>query len=419
MLKRICLLALALMLAVPALADTPVWEAHAARLAQELPQLAVNETYIEIYGGYFFVLTYKEALDELAAQTWTQPLRDVYLSVDMDALDRMAEAENPSDELLALYEQSKEYVQGMLPGSLMMQALDNEGILIMSSLQNHLYFLDAQEPDGTAYFIRFYADGTPMFFLHATHDGVGSLQCYPLPDAALAECTSAADVQAWLAAADIPQLLVAHDEPQRFALYEMYEADGSKGLDRMACDLVQGLPAHVNDPLWQTVLMQGNLSTDILAAWMHAGDEAPVLMAHTQLDAQVQALNMWGLNAAALMMEEESPAQRLLRSDVPMNVASGLILREAGEMAYVTAMNMNVGSVCYNPDQPDGLGMYIFVYEDGRAACAVWHAEDGFVDMSAMPLPVAEIAECRSAAALTMWFGTHYTPMAFAEVVPE
>ena len=176
MLKRICLLALALMLAVPALADTPVWEAHAARLAQELPQLAVNETYIQIYGGYFFVPTYKEALDALSAQTWTQPLRDVYLSVDMDALDRMAEAENPSDELLALYEQSKEYVQGMLPGSLMMQALDNEGILIMSSLQNHLYFLDAQEPDGTAYFIRFYADGTPMFFLHATHDGVGSLQ---------------------------------------------------------------------------------------------------------------------------------------------------------------------------------------------------------------------------------------------------
>lgn len=419
MLKRICLLVLALMLAVPALADTTVWEAHAARLAQELPQLSVNETYIEIYGGYFFVLTYKEALDALSAQTWTQPLRDVYLSVDMEALDRMAAAEKPSEELLALYEQSKEYVQGMLPGSLMMQALDNEGILIMSSLQNHLYFLDAQEPDGTAYFIRFYADGTPMFFLHATHDGVGSLQCYPLPDAALAECTSAADVQAWLAAADIPQLLVAHDEPQRFALYEMYEADGSKGLDRMACDLVQGLPAHVNDPLWQTVLMQGNLSTDILAAWMHAGDEAPVLMAHTQLDAQVQVLNMWGLNAAALMMEEESPAQRLLRSSVPMNVASGLILREAGEMVYVTVVNMNVGSVCYNPDQPDGLGMYIFVYEDGRAACAVWHAEDGFVDMSAMPLPVAEIAECRSAAALTMWFGTHYTPMAFAEVVPE
>ena len=419
MLKRICLLVLALLLEVPAFADAPQWEAHAARLAQELPQLAVNETYIQIYGGYFFVLTYKEALDALAAQTWTQPLRDVYLSVDMDALDRMAAAENPSEDLLALYEQSKEYVQGMLPGSLMMQALDNEGILIMSSLQNHLYFLDAQEPDGTAYFIRFYADGTPMFFLHATHDGVGSLQCYPLPDAALAECTSAADVQAWLAAADIPQLLVAHDEPQRFALYEMYEADGSKGLDRMACDLVQGLPAHVNDPLWQTVLMQGNLSTDILAAWMHAGDEAPVLMAHTQLDAQVQALNMWGLNAAALMMEEESPAQRLLRSDVPMNVASGLILREAGEMAYVTAMNMNVGSVCYNPDQPDGLGMYIFVYEDGRAACAVWHAEDGLVDMSAMPLPVEEIAECRSAAALTMWFGTNYTPMAFAEVIPE
>ena len=419
MLKRICLLVLALMLAVPALADTPVWEAHAARLAQELPQLAVNETYIEIYGGYFFVLTYKEALDALAAQTWTQPLRDVYLSVDMEALDRMAAAENPSEDLLALYEQSKEYVQGMLPGSLMMQALGNEGILIMSSLQNHLYFVDGAEPDGAAYFIRFYADGTPMFFLHATHDGVGSLQCYPLPDAALAECTSAADVQAWLAAADIPQLLVAHDEPQRFALYEMYEADGSKGLDRMACDLVQGLPAHVNDPLWQTVLMQGNLSTDILAAWMHAGDEAPVLMAHTQLDAQVQALNMWGLNAAALMMEEESPAQRLLRSDVPMNVASGLILREAGEMAYVTAMNMNVGSVCYNPDQPDGLGMYIFVYEDGRAACAVWHAEDGFVDMSAMPLPVEEIAECRSAAELTLWFGTHYTPMAFAEVVPD
>ena len=418
MLKRICLLALALMLAVPALADTPVWEAHAARLAQELPQLAVNETYIEIYGGYFFVLTYKEALDALSAQTWTQPLRDVYLSVDMDALDRMAEAENPSDELLALYEQSKEYVQGMLPGSLMMQALDNEGILIMSSLQNHLYFLDAQEPDGTAYFIRFYADGTPMFFLHATHDGVGSLQCYPLPDAALAECTSAADVQAWLAAADIPQLLVAHDEPQRFALYEMYEADGSKGLDRMACDLVQGLPAHVNDPLWQTVLMQGNLSTDILAAWMHAGDEAPVLMAHAQLDPQVQAHYMWGLEAAALMMEE-SPAQRLLRSSVPMNVASGLILREAGDMEYVTAMNMNVGNVCYIPDQPDGMGMYIFVYEDGRAACAVWHAEDGFVDMSAMPLPVEEIEECRSAAALTMWFGTHYTPMAFAEVIPE
>ena len=88
-------------------------------------------------------------------------------------------------------------------------------------------------------------------------------------------------------------------------------------------------------------------------------------------------------------------------------------------MAYVTAVNMNVGSICYNPDQPDGLGMYIFVYEDGRAACALWCAADGLVDMSAMPLPVEEIAECRSAAALTLWFGTHYTPMAFAEVVPE
>ena len=127
---------------------------------------------------------------------------------------------------------------------------------------------------------------------------------------------------------------------------------------------------------------------------------------------------MWGLNAAALMMEE-SPAQRLLRSGVPIDVASGLILREAGDMAYVTAMHMNVGNVCYNPDQPDGLGMYIFVYEDGRAACAIWCAEGGFVEMSAMPLLVEEIAECRSAAALTMWFGTHYTPMAFAEVVPE
>lgn len=419
MLKRICLLLLALMLAVPALADTPVWETQAARLARELPQLAGSETYIDIHGGFFFNRNYKDVLDALASQTWTQPLRDVYLSVDLDALRVMMAEENASPDMMALFAQTEEHVQGMLPYSLMMQALGNEGLLIMSSLQNHLCFLDAQEPDGAAYFIRFYADGTPMFFQHATHDGVGFLQCYPLPDAALAECTSAADVQAWLAAADIPQLLVAHDEPQRFALYEMYEADGSKGLDRMACDLVQGLPAHVNDPLWQSVLQESEFSQDIVAPWMHAGDGAPVLVAHAQLDPQVQAHYMWGLEAATLMMEE-SPARRLLRSSVPMNVAGRLILQRNSDLAYVTAVNMNVSSICCIPDQPDGMGMYIIVYEDGRAACALWSAADGIVDMSAMPLPVEAIAECRSAAELSVWFAAHHTPpLAFAEVIPE
>lgn len=420
MLKRICLLLMALMLAVPAFADEPVWDLQAARLARELPQLARNETYVGICGGYIIVRTHKEQLDALAAQTWTQPLRDVYLSVDMDAVRSMIEAQDASGDMLALFDETTAYVQGMLPGSLMIQALGDEDVMMMLALQNHLYFVDEQEPDGTAYFIRFYADGAPMFFQRSAKDGIGFLNCYPLMDAALAGCASAADVQEWLAAAGIPQLLVAHDEPQCFALYGKSGTDGSKDLDRMAFDLLQSLPDHVNDPLWQSILQESEFSQDVVASWRHAGDEAPVLMAHTQLDAQVQAHYLWGIDVVELMKDEKNPARRLLRASVPMNVAGRLILRKASDVDYVTAVNMNVGSICYNPDQPDGMGIYIFVYEDGRAACALWSATDGIVDMSAMPLPIEVIAECRSAAELSLWFATHHTPpLAFTEVVPK
>ena len=404
MLKRIVLIALAVLLALPAAAETALLESHAALLAGEIPQLLGNEAYVRMYiAGPF--LQENEALNALAACAWQKPTGDAYLSVDDAALaDLLAGGE------LGVSELPQELLPALLSATVM--NLDAyEDFFVSTVSRTGVSYLDAAQPDGVTMFVRFYEDGRPLLFSCTANGGAVLLSAAIVPG--MEGVTDAASLQAELAERGARFIRVT-EAPARM--------EGGipviTGLTKpqRAAALAQAAASRMADPAYRGLYGMGMSIEETVAAWSTGDYARPCLMVEPALNVRSHGPRIWGADALAVLADAESPAARQLESQICRSWFAALASGAGNNMTAVAAATTALGGFYADPSEPDGSGAYILCYDGGHAMLVCWHAENGVVEMVAEYLPVPELAACRSAQEVSLWMIENASPVVCAGV---
>lgn len=397
--KWLLMLMSLLLLAAPALAEDALLEDCTVQLAQDLPAIMDNAAYTEIYLPAVFKEAVADQFGQYSAYTWEKPLFDVYLSVDRAALESML-----GEQGITVTEDTRTRMQQLLPTmmcSLMQTYSDEYDVLLSNLLQCTRFYADPARPDGTMAFIRFFEDGMPLLYLVDAQDGAVLAGVNALLHAEeLAACQNAQDVQRWMDA-NGKKVLVASDEPVLMQLTQA-ECAGSTMSER-ALGLVPELLAAMNDEAYSQLLGLGESAPNVLQGWA-AGDYArPRLMAQAELNLEAHGAMLLGNNGTLPLADGDSAVARSLRQMLAGTAYSQLLIQQIddGYQTLSIATSITAMARYADPQQPDGTGMYILLYDGGHAIWVSWYAENGVVVLNASYLPAEDVAECQSVAELT------------------
>lgn len=393
MLKRMLLIALSVLLALPAMAEGALLEDHAARLAQEIPLLVGNEAYVRMYAGPFW-----EGDEALIAGTWQSPAGDAYLSVDEAALEAMLSA-----GALSVSGLPEDLLPSLVSAAVMKLAAYEDFVAVSVGRADAAY-LDAAQPDGVMMFVRFYHDGLPLLFSCSANDGAVLLTAAVMP--VLAGVTDATSLQARLA--ELGASFVVVTQTPAWIVGDVFTDLTGTTMPQRAVALACEAARRMGDPQYRGPYCMGMPIEETVTRWSTGDYTQPRLMVQPALDVRVHGQAVWGMESALVLADAESPAARQLGRMLYGSWFGGLTQSATDAIA---AASTGVGAFYADPAQPDGNGAYILCYEGGHAMLVHWHAQGGVVELVAEYLPVPGLAACQSAADVSMWLTRNASPV--------
>lgn len=449
MLKRLLLILLALLLALPAVAEEPLLEQYAAQAAGEFKQLAGTRWYAELYTGVGYGYDrMSDLLAGYAAQGWQNPTHDVYLSVDEDAVMTMliAEAGSELDEATLTY--VRQQMPMLISAQLPMINTSYEALMLGQMMWTNLRYTDPAQPEGLMTFIRFFEDGDPLLYSVNCADGAVALSCCILPEIdqaeteqvkiwgsdipdelleqgmfviqdmppeetkpVLAECRNAADVNLWLqhhgvmfvAATEAPILMPAQNVLEKGST----QAETAVILARKAMERIGNLE----------IMLMMTSDAQIahgLTEWGEGDFTRPSLMVEVPVSAQTHGTSIWGPSTAKALAAAaaDDPARRMLEMQAPDLLMSSVMNARLRAQVSISSY----GGMYADPAQPDGAGMYLLLYEDGYPVAVSWASMNGSAVMQAKIVPLDELAGCRTAAEVSLWFMSQGIPVVCSEI---
>lgn len=455
--KRILLLLLALLLALPtAMAEQPLMEHYAAQLAQELPQLARNPNYAQIYGVWND--KQKTLLAQYAQHTWQHPAHDVYLSIDKAGIaDFLAEQGIATEGFTAAY--LDEFALSVISMQVQPMLTSSDALVVSSILANGIHYTDPAQEDGCLAFIRFFDDGAPLLYMLDAADGAVALSCMVLmedvPQPALdvqitvygdvgdflteligenevkivwpaqeempqeeanlllADCRNAEDVNSWMQAQETLGV-IATDEPVLMAGAAALPQGANHA--ETAVLLAQATAQRMGDPAVQSEYGTNTEINQRLNTWAANDYSQPRLMVALPIKAETHASMVMGPSALmVLAQDEEGPAARQVKGMLPASLCS--FLNAPSSVTELAASSMAAwGGMYPAPDQPDGIGMYFLFYEGGHVMAVSWLAENSVMIMQANYLAMPGLSECETATDVSLLLMSKGIPMACTEI---
>lgn len=412
MMKRIMLLMLALLLAIPAAAEGTLLEGYASQLTQDIRLQIADESYVALYTGGFSEPV-SRPLQWLSECSWQQPIRDVYLSIDMNALNAALTMPN---------EWASEGMSMILPEYLPALAryavappTSPEHMIITRIATADMTYIDPAQPDGVMMFIRFYADGHPALFTVSAKDSAVALKAeVPVCLIGMPEGEEVEALREYLEENGMA-FVQLREEPVLLSTGGFPEVQGATLVQR-AVSLAEEAGRRMADPSRRAVFGLTEAQDALIAGWAMADYAAPCMMVIPELDVRVHAMTVWGERALPVLAAADSPSARRLEEMFPGSWFGALLNRfDTGD--GVVAANATTTEAFYaDPEQPDGLGVYLLTYAGGRMMMVSWVAENGVVSMSAQYLPLPDLALCMSATDMSMWFMRYAVPVVCTEV---
>jgi len=155
-----------------------------------------------------------------------------------------------------------------------------------------------------------------------------------------------------------------------------------------------------------------------LTEWGEGDFTRPSLVVEVPVSAQTHGTSIWGPSTANALAAAaaDDPARRMLEMQAPDLLMSSVMnarLR-AQEIAQVSISSY--GGMYADPAQPDGAGMYLLLYEDGYPVSVSWASMNGSAVMQAKIVPLDELAGCRTAAEVSLWFMSKGIPVVCREI---
>ena len=405
--KRLLLIMLALLLAVPAAAEGTLLEGYAAQLTQEIRLLIADESYVAMYtGGSSEALS--RPLKWLSACTWQQPTHDVYLSIDMDVLNAALAVPN---------EWASESMSTILPEYLPALAryavappTSPERMIITRIATADVTYIDSAQPDGVMMFIRFYADGHPVMFTVAAQDSAVVLTAEaPVCLIGMPEGQEAEALRKYLEENEM-SFVQLQEEPVMLSTGGFPQVQGET-LEQRAASLAEEAGCRMADQARRAAFGLTAAQDSLIAGWAEADYTAPRLAAIPELDVKTHGAPLWGINAVKVLANEGSPAARQLNGMLYSSYFGALLNRYGGVDTFVAANATTAQAFFADPAQPDGMGAYLLGYEGGHMMLVSWMAENGVVGMNAQYLPLPELAACVDATEMFKWFVMNASPV--------
>lgn len=410
----VMLLMLALM-AMPAAAETEL-EKYCDQLNRDVAELAGNTQHLMLSTGGWWL---DEELLSLSGKPGERPLADVYLTYDAQAV-----ASRMVQEGVLTTEQTEEYLRLFMPGLLTTQLLsDDYSLVTANALSAAAYYVDPAQPDGAMVFVRFYEEGMPIIFRLLAHDGAVQLTAVPWLD--WENCVtggSAEEVQVYLDQKGLTGFIAAA-EPVLLP----YFAVGLTGdtMAQMAASLVRHMMDCVEQEELRAILGLQEAQVQIMDGWVSADYTAPRLMAGAPLSLEEHGFVLNGAPVLPLMMEGDTAAVRKLRLTLAEQAINNTIFSYSA--AWNPHMNIDKTLVCAStamgtmypdPDQPDGSGLFVLLYEGGHQVMVGWTASSGVVLLEACYLP-ADMSDVDDVAGITLRLIGMGLALQFEEVVLE
>lgn len=416
--KRLLAMLLTLaLLAAPAAAETEL-EKYCDQLAQEVAELAGNTAYVRaMSNGTSFI---SASLASSIGTPSQRPLFDIYLSYDPQVMLALM-----ADGGLTVTEGMEEYLRLLMPmyvgNTLFTQMKVRATALAVTST---VYYVDPAQPDGAMVFIRFYEEGVPLIFRLMAEGGAVQLSATPwLEWEKVDPCSSAADLQAWMNAKGMTGYL-ASDEAVLMPGFDI-ELDGET-MAQWAASFVRFMMGCMGEAEFRVTLgMSDGEAGKLLDDWTSVDYTAPRLMAAAPLTLEQHGMTLFGTQAAPVILEAESAAARMLR----MKLASGAItntifMYSAGWDPYANVSEMlasaatSMGVLYPDPDQPDGSGLFVLLYEGGHQVMVGWTASSGVVMLEACYLPT-DMSDVDDVTGITLRLIGMGLALQFEEVVLE
>lgn len=415
--KLLVMLLMLALLAAPAMAETSLMEEYCQQLNRDVAELSGNTRHLMLSTGGLWL---DEELAALAEAPGERPLADVYLTYDAQAVvERMAL------EGMVSTEQTEDYLRLFMPGLLTTQLLSNDfSMVTANALSAAAYYVDPAQPDGAMVFVRFYEEGTPLIFRLLAHDGAVQLTAIPWLD--WENCVtgaSAAEVQAYLDQKGLTGF-IASEEPVLLP----YFAVGLTGdtMPERAASLVQHMMDCVGQEEFRTILgLYIDTQVQLLNEWTSADYTAPRLMAGAPLSLEEHGFALHGAPVLPLLLEGDSAAVRKLRLTLAEQAINNTIFSYSA--AWNPHMNIDktllcastaMGTMYPDPDQPDGSGLFVLLYEGDHQVMVGWTASNGVVLLEACYLPV-DMSDVGDVSGITLRLIGMGLALQLEEIVPE
>lgn len=407
MLKRLLLILLALLLAVPAAADGALLDGYAAQLTQDIRLQIANESYVAMYTGGFNEGV-SRPLKWLSECTWQQPTHDVYLSIDMDALNAaLAEPNEWASEGMSTI--LPEYLPALARYAVVPPTTP-EDMLIGSIASAGVTYIDPAQPEGVMMFIRFYTDGHPVLFTASAKGSAVVLTAeVPVCLIGMPAGEEVAALQEYLEKTGMA-FVRPSQEPVLLSSGGFPEVQGATMVQR-AASLAEEAGRRMADPERRAVFGLTETQDSLIAGWAEADYAVPQLAVIPELDVKTHGAPLWGMNAVKVLADEGSPAARQLSGKLYGSYFGALLNRYGGVDTVVAANATTVQTFFADPAQPDGMGAFLLSYEGGHMMLVSWIAQNGVVDMGAQYLPLPELAACGDPTEMFMWFVMNASPV--------
>ena len=415
--KLLVMLLMLALLAAPAMAETSLMEEYCQQLNRDVAELAGNTRQMMLSTGGLWL---DEELAGLYAVRGERPLADVYLTYDAQAvMERMVQ------EGVQITEQTEDYLRLFMPGLLVNQLLaDDLSMVAANAISSAAYYIDPAQPDGAMVFVRFYEEGSPLVFRLLAKDGAVQLTAVPWLN--WENCVTgagAAEVQACLDQKGLTGF-IASEEPVLLP----YFAVGLTGdaMPERAASLVQHMMDCVGQEEFRTILgLYSDAHVQLLDDWTSADYTAPRLMAGAPLSLEEHGYALHGAPVLPLLLEGDTAAVRKLRLTLAEQAINNTIFSYSA--AWNPHMNIDktllcastaMGTMYPDPDQPDGTGLFVLLYEGDHQVMVGWTASNGVVLLEACYLPV-DMSDVDDVAGITLRMIGMGLALQFEEIVPE
>lgn len=401
MLKKWLMLLTAMLMIVPACAESETWEPCAEQLVQELPLLLRNEAYLQMYSSN--ADTDSEVYRRLLECRWTKPVRDVYLRMDAEGVCAMLAEQGTVVATEWMERFLPHYAPTLIQNAV--SSLKSAGELsLFYAGQSGSFHVDPAAEDGVVTLLRFYEDGSPLMIGRSASGGAVNVYASVLAYAdGLEACTSAADVQAWLDEKGL-SMIIASDEPVSMPVDGAPAEAGAMEERVLWC--AREMLGRLQDPDFARIVVSGDGEiVKRLEAWAAADVDALRLMLRAEIDESV-SMQLYGYEGMRILADGSSPAARMLRRQIPGSLTFNLIMGRSRTAVHYDLAATSIscfGTMYADPAQPDGMGVYFLLLEDGHSLSVTWHAENGVVFLNAGYLPIPALADVETQKDMTIW----------------